>query len=120
SGRNGTLIRPGFSSIEWTQLFQLSCNEWSTLSAKLGENVMFTRRGYTMVAEQAPTAEMLAGAADVHKQCGVRSHLLSESQLASILPAINRKRVTAALHLPDGGVAPHHAAMKGLHAACLR
>lgn len=120
SGRNGTLIRPGFASVEWTELFNLSTSEWRTLSAKLGENVMFTRRGYTMVAEQAPTADMLAGAAEVHKQCNVRSYLLSESQLASVLPAINRKRVAAALHLPDGGVAPHHAAMKGLYAACLR
>lgn len=120
SGRNGTLIRPGFASVEWTELFNLSTREWSTLSAKLGENVMFTRRGYTMVAEQAPTADMLDGAAKVHKQCGVHSYLLSESQLASVLPAINRKRVAAALHLPDGGVAPHHAAMKGLYATCLR
>jgi sarcosine oxidase subunit beta len=120
SGRNGTLIRPGFASFEWTQLFQLSCDEWSKLSRKLGENIMFTQRGYTMVAEQASTADMLKEAAEVHRQCGVDSFLVPDGQLKTLLPAINHKRVVAALHLPTGGFAPHHAAMKGLLAACRR
>lgn len=120
SGRNGTLIRPGFASPEWTQLFQLSCREWGKLSARLGENIMFTRRGYTMVAEQAPTADMLSDAAELHKSCGVESFLVSESRLKTLLPAINHKLVAAALHQPEGGVAPHHAVMKGLLSACRR
>lgn len=120
SGRNGTLIRPGFASPEWTQLFQLSCREWGKLSARLGENIMFTRRGYTMVAEKASTADMLSDAAELHKSCGVESFLVSESQLKTLLPAINHQRVLAALHQPQGGVAPHHAVMKGLLSACRR
>jgi sarcosine oxidase subunit beta len=120
SGRNGTLMRPGFSSPEWTELFKLSCDEWSQLSTKLGENVMFTRRGYSMIAEAEPTATMLQRAAHVHQECGVRSHMVPNQELGKHLPAINRQRVAATLHLPDGGVAPHHAAMKGLLSACQR
>lgn len=120
SGRNGTLIRPGFGGPEWTELFKLSCDEWSQLSRKLGENVMFTKRGYSMIAERTETAAMLERAADVHRDLGVRSHFVPQEDLRRHLPAINHRRVAATLHLPDGGVAPHHAAMKGLRVACER
>jgi sarcosine oxidase subunit beta len=120
SGRNGTLIRPGFASNEWTRLFSLSCQEWNTLSSKIEENVMFTRRGYTMVAEKEATSSMLRGALDVHKECKLGSYFVPSSRISEHLPAIDAHQVNSALHLPEGGVAPHHAAMKGLYAACSR
>lgn len=120
SGRNGTLIRPGFASIEWTRLFQLSRNEWAGLSKKLGQNVMFTPRGYTMVAEKPETAEMLVRAQALHRECGIESFFLNGLELRNELPAISHSRVRAALQQPIGGFAPHHAVMKGLVAACQR
>jgi sarcosine oxidase subunit beta len=36
SGRNGTLIRPGFASAAWTELFVLTVKEWETWSRRLG------------------------------------------------------------------------------------
>lgn len=118
SGRNGTLIRPGFGGHDWTRLFELSWREWITLSKKLGHNVMYTERGYTMVAETAPTASMLEGATEVHKQYGIKSEMLSSSQISKLLPAIDQQYVTAALHQPRAGMAPHHAVMKGYLHAC--
>ena len=118
SGRNGTLIRPGFAGPEWTRLFELSWREWTTLSKRLGHNVMFTERGYTMVAETAPTAAMLEKATTVHKQYGIKSDLLSQAQIGKLLPALNRQYVTAALHQPRAGMAPHHSVMKGYLRAC--
>jgi sarcosine oxidase subunit beta len=118
SGRNGTLIRGGFATTQWTQLFQFSNQQWSRLSKRLGYNVMFSRRGYSMIAETDRTAAMFETAADVHRRCGVRSRLLSTRDVARILPAIYGARVRAALHLLDGGVAPHHAAMSALLRAC--
>jgi sarcosine oxidase subunit beta len=118
SGRNGGLIRDGFATPEWTRLFDLSCREWRGWSRRLGHNVMFSRRGYTMVAETTRTAAMLEGAAAVHRQCGVTSKLLSRTELRALMPAIAQDRVVAALHLENGGVAPHHAAMAGLLIAC--
>jgi sarcosine oxidase subunit beta len=118
SGRNGTLIRPGFAGVEWTRFFELSWHEWTTLSKRLGHNVMFTERGYTMIAETQPTADMLGRAATIHKQHNIRSDLLSRSELEKLLPAIDRQYVTAALHQPRAGFAPHHAVMKGYLQAC--
>lgn len=118
SGRNGTLIRGGFGTPEWTRLFHFSNQEWARLSRKLGHNAMFSRRGYTMIGETDRTASMLEQAAATHRLCGVRSYPLDRARLARELPAIATNQVKAALHLPDGGVAPHHASMKALLSAC--
>ncbi|MFC4625941.1 NAD(P)/FAD-dependent oxidoreductase [Daeguia caeni] len=116
SGRNGTLIRPGFASTEWTELFILTTNEWKTWSKRLGENVMFTQRGYSVVAESEKSEAVLHEGLKVQQRLGVKSKLLSKSEIEDLLPAINKSRVRAVQHQFEGGVAPHHAAMKGLMA----
>ncbi|NNJ16972.1 FAD-dependent oxidoreductase [Pseudomonas putida CSV86] len=118
SGRNGTLIRGAFSSPEWTRFFAHSCELWQGLSRRLGENVMYSRRGYTMVGERSATAGLLDRTLAVHKECGIHSHLLTPGRLREVLPALAHERVSAALHLPDSGVAPHHAAMHAYRRAC--
>lgn len=118
SGRNGTLIRAGFASTEWSELFKLTLAEWQSWSKRLGENVMFTRRGYTVVAEKDATVAMLEQGTMLHARLGIRSQMLNKAQTAALLPALNQKHVLAAQHQPDGGVAPHHAAMKALHHYC--
>lgn len=120
SGRNGTLIRGAFSSPEWTRFFAHSTSLWHGLSKRLGENVMFSYRGYAMVGEREATAQLLQRTCDVHKECGVRSNLMDTAQLMDVLPAIAHDRVKAALYLPDSGVAPHHAAMHAYLNACER
>ena len=118
SGRNGTLIRGAFSSPEWTRFFAHSCHLWQGLSRRLGENVMYSRRGYSMIGERSGTAAMLDRTLEVHKACGINSSLLNAAQLREVLPALAHQRVSAALHLPDSGVAPHHAAMYAYRQAC--
>jgi sarcosine oxidase subunit beta len=118
SGRNGTLIRAGFLTPEWTRLFHASYEEWRGLSKRLRHNVMFSPRSYTVIAERDATAAMFEDALPVHREVGVRSAILGRRALEEHLPAIAHDRVKAALRLFDGGVAPHHAVMKGYLAAC--
>lgn len=118
SGRNGTLIRAGFSSPEWTRLFGHSHRCWMNLSRQLGHNVMFSRRGYVTIAETEATAEVFEAALGVHRDCGVTSWRLDREGLGRVLPAIAREQVRDAIYFPDNGVAPHHAAMKGYLEAC--
>lgn len=118
SGRNGTLIRGAFSSPEWTRFFAHSNRLWLGLSKRLGQNVMYSRRGYTMVGERETTAQLLQRTLQVHRDCGIDSEMLSPSRLRKVLPALAHERVSAALHLPDSGVAPHHAAMHAYLKAC--
>src|SRR5262249_26514766 len=88
------------------------------LSRRLGHTVMCSRRGYTMIAETDQTSAMFDKAVEVHRRCGVKSELLGRKALEAHLPAIDPRRVVAALTLHDGGVAPHHAVMKAYLAAC--
>lgn len=118
SGRNGTLIRGAFSSPEWTRFFAHSNRLWLGLSKRLGQNVMFSRRGYTMVGEREATAQLLQRTLQVHRDCDINSEMLSPGRLRKVLPALAHERVSAALHLPDSGVAPHHAAMHAYLKAC--
>ncbi|WP_411383302.1 NAD(P)/FAD-dependent oxidoreductase [Pseudomonas sp. L7] len=120
SGRNGTLIRGAFSSVEWTRFFAYSNQLWHGLSRRLGENVMYSMRGYSMIGERTATAELLHRTREVHRECGIDSQLLDPAQLRNVLPALAHERVSAALHLPGSGVAPHHAAMHAYHKACER
>ena len=120
SGRNGTLIRPGFASMAWTELFKLTVEEWGTWSKRLGENIMFTQRGYSVVAEKEKSAAMLEEGLRLQRSLGINSRMLTRAEINDLLPAINKSRVRAVQHQYEGGVAPHHAVMKGLLAFCKR
>jgi sarcosine oxidase subunit beta len=120
SGRNGTLIRGGFGSPAWTQLFAHSNRLWAELSKTLGENVMFTPRGYMIVAQSADTLGRMADMCRLHQECGLQSEVLSAAQVKEIEPAIRQDSIQGAVYLKDGGVAPHHAVMKGYLAASRR
>jgi heterotetrameric sarcosine oxidase beta subunit len=118
SGRNGTLIRAGFMSNEWTGLFALANRRWMELSRRLRRNVMFSPRGYLLVAEKPATAANFDTALAIHSAHSVRSQRAAPPDLARLAPALDRARVLDAIYLPDGGVAPHHAAMDAYHRAC--
>jgi sarcosine oxidase subunit beta len=117
SGRNGTVIRGGFGSVEWTQFFAHSNRLWADLSRTLGENVMFTRRGYLIIAQSPATMARLEGMHSLHHEHGLDAVLLSAKQVKALEPAVDESVILGAIHLRDGGAAPHHAAMKGYLAA---
>jgi len=119
SGRNGTLVRPGFSSPEWTRLFGHSHRLWLGLSRRLGHNVMVSRRGYVVLAESDRTAAICEQVLRVNGECGVAVRALPSDEFRRRLPAVTHAKVKSAIIFDAGGTAPHHAVMKGLLAACL-
>ena len=120
SGRNGTLVRGGFASPEWTRLFAFSNRRWIALSRTLGENVMYTRRGYLIVAESERTQRLIEAAVPLHRDCGLRSEVIDPATLKRLTPSMATATVRSAVRLRDGGVAPHHAAMQGFLKAARR
>jgi sarcosine oxidase subunit beta len=120
SGRNGTLVRGGFASPEWTRLFAFSNKRWIALSRTLGENVMYTRRGYLIVAESEKTQRLIEAAVPLHRDCGLRSEVIDPAGLKRLAPAMDVSTARSAVLLHEGGVAPHHAAMKGFLKAARR
>ena len=118
SGRNGTLVRPGFSSPEWTGLFNHSHRLWRGLSRRLGHNVMFSPRGYVVLAESERTEAACEQMLRTGREHGVDVRPLPADEFRRRLPSVNYARVKSAMIFDTGGMAPHHAAMKGLRAAC--
>src|SRR3984957_19916068 len=98
SGRNGTLIRGGFMSDEWTALFSLANRRWMELSKRLRRNVMFSRRGYLLLAERPKTAANFDCALATHARHGVASRRLSRRQLGEIAPALDATRIEDAIY----------------------
>lgn len=120
SGRNGTLVRGGFASLEWTRLFAYSNRRWIELSRLLGENVMYTRRNYLIVAQTEKTQKLIEPAVPMHRDQGLQSEIIDTKELKRLVPCMDVQSVRSAVNLRDGGTAPHHAAMKGFLKAALR
>lgn len=119
SGRNGTLVRGGFMSDAWTALFALANRRWIQLSKRLRRNVMYSRRGYLMIAERPETADRFDSALAMHAAHGVRSRRVTRRGLQKLAPALDAQRVADAVYFPEGGICPHHAAMQSYRDACL-
>ncbi len=118
SGRNGTLVRPGFSSPEWTRLFGHSHRLWLGLSRRLGHNVMVSRRGYVVLAESERTVAICEQVLRTGPEHGVDVRRLAADEFSRRLPSLAYQRIKSAIIFDAGGTAPHHAAMKALYAAC--
>ena len=80
---------------------------------------MISRRGYVVLAESERTAAVCQQVLRTNRECGVASRPLPADELRRRVPALSQVTVKSAIVFEDGGTAPHHAAMKGLRAACL-
>ena len=118
SGRNGTLVRPGFSSPEWTRLFGHSHRLWLGLSRRLGHNVMVSRRGYVVLAESERTAAICEQVLRTGPEHDVDVRRLEADEFRRRLPSLAHQRIKSAVIFDAGGTAPHHATMKALYAGC--
>jgi sarcosine oxidase subunit beta len=118
SGRNGTLVRPGFSSPEWTGFFSHSHRLWLSLSRRLGHNVMYSQRGYVVLAESDRTAAVCDQVMRTGTEFRIDPRRLSNDELHRAVPALAHHRIKASVMFEAGGTAPHHATMKGLYATC--
>ncbi|HEX3065677.1 MAG TPA: FAD-binding oxidoreductase [Dongiaceae bacterium] len=118
SGRNGTLVRPGFSSPEWTRLFGHSHRLWLGLSRRLGHNVMVSRRGYVVLAESERTVAICEQVLRTGPENNVDVRRLAADEFRRRLPSLAYQRIKSAIIFDAGGTAPHHATMKALYAAC--
>ncbi|WP_181182212.1 MULTISPECIES: FAD-dependent oxidoreductase [unclassified Mesorhizobium] len=118
SGRNETLVRSGFGSREWSEFFTYSCREWRDLSRRLRHNVMYSERGYMIVASSEQTADSVDSAARLHRQTGLRGQYASREKVERLLPGLDQSKVRCAYFLEEAGVAPHHAAMHAYLSAC--
>jgi len=118
SGRNGTLVRPGFSSVEWTRFFGHSHRLWLGRSRRLGHNVMFSRRGYAVLAESERTAAICERMLVANGECGIAARPMTCDELRRRLPSLLQTGIKSAVFFDACGTALPHDAMQVLIAAC--
>lgn len=113
SGRNTTLIRSAFSTPEWIDLMQVSVDAWQGLSHELDLNVMFTRRGYMIVATSEKNADLCRRAVPLQNSRGVSSRLVDAKEIKAIAPCLDTGPILAGVYQSDGGIARHDAVVWG-------
>ncbi|MEW6296293.1 MAG: FAD-dependent oxidoreductase [Thermodesulfobacteriota bacterium] len=117
SGRNTTLIRSAFTTPEWIRLFQASVGLWEGLSEELGFNVMFTQRGYLILAISDKTAELCRRAVPQQNALGVPTRLVDRKEVKALAPCVDEAAVRQGILQPTGGIARHDAVVWGYAAA---
>lgn len=118
SGRNGELIRSAFSTPQWCDLFELSRQKWSTLSAELDHNVLYNRTGYVVLASTDEQWQQCRVDTAFQAGRGIHTELLDEAEARRALPAVNPDLVRGAVFQQEAGFAHHDAVVAGyLHRA---
>ncbi len=120
SGRNGEMIRSAFGSREWIGLWDKSLQLWENLAAELGFNVMFTRRGYLVLATNNKELEGLKQNLKSQHELGLATAILDAEDVLKLIPAINPDKVAGGLLQKNAGFARHDAAIWGYTQAARR
>lgn len=107
SGRNGELIRSAFASREWIGLFDHSLRLWENLAAELDFNMMFTRRGYLVLAPQPDQVPALRNMLKRQRAMGLRTTLLDPADIRRLVPALDPRYVAGGILQHNAGFARH-------------
>jgi sarcosine oxidase subunit beta len=113
SGRNTTLIRSAFTTPEWINFFQESIRLWEGLSDELDFNVMFTQRGYLILAISDEKAELCRQAIPLQNSHGVPTRLVDTKEIKALAPCIDVADIRIGVFQPTGGIARHDAVVWG-------
>jgi sarcosine oxidase subunit beta len=109
SGRNGEMIRSAFGSVEWIRLFNRSLQIWETLSEELDFNVMFTGRGYLMMASSAKEETLFRANIELQSALGLQTHTINSKEIIQHIPTLNQGIARGGLFQKNAGVARHDA-----------
>lgn len=114
SGRNHTVVRAGFASPTWVELFAHSKRLWDGLSPELDYNVMLTKRGHLICIRDAATVAAAGAALETHRRFGIPTRLVRGDELARLMPGVDASLFAAGVHDPSAGISRHDAVVWGL------
>ena len=113
TGRNTAVIRSNYSTPEAVRFHQCSVKLFRGLSAELGMNLMYSRRGQLNLAHSEATMRSLRLRAEANKLHGVKSEMIDVKQVRALVPFLNTDRmrtpILGALWHADGGTGRHDA-----------
>lgn len=120
SGRNGELIRSGFSSPEWCELFELARQRWLGLSQELDFNVLFNRTGYAVLASTEQQWENCVRDHAFQAGLGIKTELLDHDEMRRAMPAVNPDLVRGGIIQQAAGFAHHDSVVEAYLASAAR
>ncbi len=112
TGRNTTVIRSNYFYPKSAAFYDFALRLYEGLSAELNYNIMFSQRGFWMLAHDRHGVEMMRRSANAMLLNGMDAHLHDAQEVHRRIPGLNpnpRFPVLAGLNQPRAGTARHDA-----------
>ena len=118
TGRNTTIVRSNYLSIEASSLYEKSLQLWEGLSQELNYNVMFSQRGVYNLAHSLQELRDIERRVSANRLNGVDAEFVGPDAIKAAIPSINTSKSTrypilGASLQRRGGVARHDAVAWG-------
>jgi sarcosine oxidase, subunit beta len=115
TGRNTTIIRSNYLTLEGARFYQASLELWQDLSRTLGFNLFYTERGHFTLAHSNASLRTQRWRAEVNKTLGIDSEVVGPDFIQKCVPEMDltcgghQPGVIGALYHPPGAIARHDA-----------
>ena len=119
AGRNTAILRSNYRTAEGARFYERSLQLYEGLSAELGYNLMFSRRGHLTLAHGDRSEAVLTERAELNRLLGIDSRMIGRDEIGTLAPQMRLAPgalhpVRSALYHPPGGTIRHDAVVWGL------
>lgn len=118
TGRNTTIIRSNYLTLEGVRFYDESLRLWRDLSQELDFNLFYAQRGHFTLAHTDAAMRTMRWRAEVNKHFGVQSEVVDAAFVKNALPMMDiecggHMPVLGALYHEPGAIARHDAVAWG-------
>ena len=119
AGRNTTILRSNYKTLEGARFYDASVRLYEGLSAELRFNLLFSQQGHLTLAHTDRAMFVMNERAEVNQLAGIDSKVIGPEEIARLVPAMSLAPeavypVMGALYHPPGGIIRHDAVVWGL------
>ena len=119
AGRNTTILRSNYKTLEGARFYDASVKLYERLSAELNYNLLFSQEGHLTLAHTDRAMFVMNERAEVNRLAGIDSTVIGPEEVRRLAPAMSVEAdavhpVMGALYHPPGGIIRHDAVVWGL------
>jgi sarcosine oxidase subunit beta len=118
AGRNTTILRANYKTLEGARFYDASVKLYEGLSAELNFNLLFSQQGHLTLAHTDRAMFVMTERAEVNRLAGIESRVIGPDEISRLAPAMSLEPdavypVMGALYHPPGGIIRHDAVVWG-------
>ena len=118
AGRNTTILRSNYKTLEGAAFYDASVKLYEGLSAELDFNLLFSQEGHLTLAHTDRAMFVMVERAEVNQLAGIESSVIGPDEIQKLAPAMSLDPdavypVMGALYHPPGGIIRHDAVVWG-------